>query len=71
MADKQKTDLLFKVLDAMIAGSFGIERAKELKARLEAMIAEGRDPNDEDWADLFGGLDADREALHEAASRST
>lgn len=63
------TDLIARLLDLVIAGTLAVEKAKELKAKLEEMKAENRDPTPEEWDALFATIDADAERLDEADKR--
>jgi hypothetical protein len=63
------TALILKLLDLVVAGSLVVERAQELKSKIEDMKAEGRDPTPEEWDALFATIDTDAARLDDADKR--
>lgn len=61
--------ILLKVLDLAAVGALTYERAVALKAQIDAMQAEGRDPTDAEWAALFDAIDADSAELDRLANQ--
>jgi hypothetical protein len=61
--------LILKLLDLFEAGSIAYERIAEIRAKLETMKAEGRDPTPEEWDALFADIDKNSQALDEADRR--
>ena len=60
---------IIKLLDLFIAGSMAYDRVMLLRAQLETMQAEGRDPTEEEWAALFTENDTLSDQLDELATR--
>lgn len=63
------TNLILRLLDLFVAGSLAFEQLQAMKARLEQMKAEGRDPTAEEWEELFGSIEADSARLDAADKR--
>lgn len=61
--------LILKLIDLAEAGVLTVSRIKELRSRIGTMQAEGRDPTDAEWADLFADIDANTAALDAADKR--
>lgn len=57
------TAAMIRLLDLLVAGSIAYERLATLRARLEAMQADGRDPTPEEWTALFDTIDEDSARL--------
>jgi len=52
-----------RILDLAIFGLLTVEKAQQIKAEIDVMRAEGRDPTDEEVELLFTRLDAAIEEL--------
>ena len=50
-------DAILKLTDLFIFGSITYERFVASQARIKEMIAEGRDPSDKEFAEMFAGID--------------
>ena len=61
------TDIVLKLLDLLVAGSVAWERMADIRDRVAAMRAEGRDPSPAEWAALFDQIGADSARLDHAA----
>ncbi len=61
--------LILRLLDLVVAGTMAFERFNEMKTRLEAMKAEGRDPTPAEWEALFADIDIDSGRLDDADKR--
>lgn len=61
------TDIVLKLLDLLVAGSVAWERMADIRDRVAAMQAEGRDPTAEEWTALFDQIELDSARLDRAA----
>jgi hypothetical protein len=57
---------LLQILNLVAAGAATMEQIAVLKARVEAMVAAGRDPTAEEWDALFTDIDAQSAMLEQA-----
>lgn len=53
------TMIVMRILDMLVVGTSAVERVQTMRARISAIQAEGRDPTDAEWEELF----AEQEAL--------
>lgn len=58
-----------RLLDLLVAGTMAYEQIQAIRARLQVMQDEGRDPTAEEWASLFAEIDADAARLDAADKR--
>lgn len=63
------TTLILRLLDLLVAGSVAHERFAELRQRLAVIKAEGRDPTDAEWEELFSTIESDSARLDAADKR--
>lgn len=58
-----------KLIDLAEAGVLTVGCINELRSRIAVMQAEGRDPTDAEWNDLFSDIDGNSAALDAADQR--
>jgi len=61
--------IILKLLDLAAAGAMTFERIQQLRANINAMQAEGRDPSAEELAALLDAIEADTAAIVAADTR--
>ena len=60
-------EVISKLLDLVVVGTMTYERAMQLKATIDAIKAQGRDPSDAEWLALFDDIKTDSDRLKKAA----
>ena len=50
--------VLVQILNIVVAGSAAIEQLAAIRAQVEAMVAQGRDPTEAEWAGLLADIEA-------------
>lgn len=61
--------IILKLVDLAQAGVATAEHWQQIRARIEAMVAQNRDPTIAEWNALFDEIDADSAALDAASKR--
>jgi hypothetical protein len=50
-------ELILKILDLAVVGAMSFDRLQALRAKVATIVAEGREPTDDEWAALIGDID--------------
>lgn len=59
-------DIVLKLIDLAEAGALTVGKITELRANIQAMQAEGRDPTPEEWDQLFDSIQVNTDRLDAA-----